>query len=165
MSLLIIEESLMNSYLSDISVVQTFAELNRLAIIDELVRGMKWKIDDPYSCVHNYLDFRAEKPILRKGAVSAQKNERIIIPNQYARRNNSRTWQRKRRVEFFCPSWLRSHYEARGCKKIFYAECFQIRDERNLFFVHLKGNFGRIPVRVPRPRRNPKSHRTDRGNH
>ncbi|WP_191015398.1 RtcB family protein [Treponema zioleckii] len=75
-----IEESLMNSYLSDVSVVQTFAELNRLAIIDELVRGMKWKIDDPYSCVHNYVDFRAEKPILRKGAVSAQKNERVIIP-------------------------------------------------------------------------------------
>ena len=75
-----IEGSLMDSYMNDISIVQNFAELNRLSIIDEIARGMKWKIDEPFSCIHNYVDFRSEKPILRKGAISAQKQENVIIP-------------------------------------------------------------------------------------
>ncbi|WP_191015673.1 RtcB family protein [Treponema zioleckii] len=78
--LIYIEENLKDLYLSDVAVVQKFAERNRRAIIDEIARGMKWKIDEPYSCIHNYVDFRTEKPVLRKGAVSAQKDERVIIP-------------------------------------------------------------------------------------
>ncbi|MBQ9207754.1 MAG: RtcB family protein [Treponema sp.] len=78
--LIIIEEKLMASYLSDVAVVQDFAALNRLAIIDEIAKGMKWKIEEPISCIHNYVDFRTETPILRKGAVSAQKDENVIIP-------------------------------------------------------------------------------------
>ena len=75
-----LEGSLMDSYLHDMAVVQEFAELNRRAVIDEIARGMKWKIDDIRSCVHNYVDFRGEKPLLRKGAVSARKDEPVIIP-------------------------------------------------------------------------------------
>ena len=72
----------MKDYLHDIKVVQSFAALNRLAII-EIAKGMKWKIETPYSCIHNYIDFEnkdAQKPILRKGAVSARKGEKVIIP-------------------------------------------------------------------------------------
>lgn len=75
--------TLMEDYLHDIKVVQKFAELNRLAIIDEIVKGMKWKTEEPYSCIHNYIDFDNEelgKPILRKGAVSAKKDQQVIIP-------------------------------------------------------------------------------------
>ena len=75
-----IEGNLFDSYMNDLSAVQNFAALNRFAIIDEIVKGMKWKIDEPFSCIHNYIDFRCEKPILRKGAVSAQKDEKLIIP-------------------------------------------------------------------------------------
>lgn len=78
-----IDGNLFDDYLHDIRMVQKFAELNRLAIIDEIVKGMKWKIDEPYSCIHNYIDFEnpeINKPILRKGAVSAKKNERVVIP-------------------------------------------------------------------------------------
>ena len=75
-----IEDSLMQSYLHDVAVVQDFAELNRLAIIDEIAKGMKWKTDEPFSCIHNYVDFRFEEPILRKGAVSARKGEKVIVP-------------------------------------------------------------------------------------
>ena len=75
-----LEGDILDSYLHDIEIVQKFAELNRLSIIDEIAKGMKWKTDDPISCIHNYIDFRTEKPILRKGAVSAQNGEKVIIP-------------------------------------------------------------------------------------
>ena len=75
-----LEKNLMALYLCDVAVVQDFAALNRLAIIDEIAKGMKWKLEEPISCSHNYVDFRTEKPILRKGAVSAQKDENVIIP-------------------------------------------------------------------------------------
>ena len=39
---------------------------------------MGWKEQDRFTTVHNYLD--TEKLILRKGSVSAQKGERLLIP-------------------------------------------------------------------------------------
>lgn len=69
---------LMEDYLHDIRIVQDFAELNRRAIADEIVKGMKLDVEDSFSTVHNYID--QEHMILRKGAVSAQAGERLIIP-------------------------------------------------------------------------------------
>ena len=39
---------------------------------------MDWKITDQFTTIHNYIDI--ENMILRKGAISAQKDERVIIP-------------------------------------------------------------------------------------
>ena len=50
------------------------------AILDELVKGMKWKIAEQYSSMHNYIADTANGLILRKGAVSALKDEPVIIP-------------------------------------------------------------------------------------
>jgi RNA-splicing ligase RtcB len=78
-----IEGSLMEDYLHDIQLAQEFAALNRLAMIDEIAKGMGWKTETPYSCVHNYIDFSNEEspaPILRKGATSAKKGESVVIP-------------------------------------------------------------------------------------
>ena len=69
---------LMGDYLHDMALTQSFAEQNRQAIADEIVKGMKWSIEDSFSTVHNYID--PERMILRKGAVSAEKGERLIIP-------------------------------------------------------------------------------------
>ena len=79
---------LMDDYLHDIKIIQEFARLNRDAIIDSIVNGMKWKIEDTFTCIHNYVDFTGvddrnsdeDKPILRKGAISAREGERVIIP-------------------------------------------------------------------------------------
>lgn len=71
-------DELMEDYLHDIQIVQDFAELNRRAIADEIVRGMKLDVEDSFSTAHNYID--REHMILRKGAVSAQAGERLIIP-------------------------------------------------------------------------------------
>lgn len=69
---------LMDAYLHDLAIAQTFAELNRLAMIDEICKGMKLSVADSFACVHNYYD--AQTKILRKGAISAKSGEAVIIP-------------------------------------------------------------------------------------
>lgn len=75
---------LMEDYLHDLQVVQAFATLNREIMMDELVKGMKWKVIDSYSCIHNYVESSETTynhlPLLRKGAISAKIGEQVIIP-------------------------------------------------------------------------------------
>lgn len=75
-----LEGDLRDAYLEDLQVVQEFAALNRETMLDELVKGMKWKVTETFSSVHNYVDLSGSMPIMRKGAVSAQKGENVIIP-------------------------------------------------------------------------------------
>ena len=81
-----LEGTLMEDYLNDLQAVQEFASLNRAIILDELVRGMKWKVLDSQECIHNYVDASEDtietfgSPMLRKGAISAKENEKVIIP-------------------------------------------------------------------------------------
>ena len=69
---------LFDDYIHDMKIVQAFATLNRQAIMDEILRGMKLHTIDQFTSVHNYIDTQAM--ILRKGATSAQNGERLIIP-------------------------------------------------------------------------------------
>lgn len=75
-----LDGTLKENYLHDLQIVQQFAALNREIMLDELVKGMKWKVTDKYSCIHNYVDCSESTPILRKGAISAKHNEPVIIP-------------------------------------------------------------------------------------
>ena len=75
-----LDGQLKDDYLHDMAVVQSFAEENRRAILDVIAKGMKWKMEDEVSVIHNYIDFSTEVPILRKGAISAKKDETVIIP-------------------------------------------------------------------------------------
>ncbi len=81
-----LEEELKAAYLHDTQIVQEYAELNRQIMISEIIKGMRWKAVESYSCKHNYIaqdDFtlaQFDAPLLRKGAVSAQKGERVVIP-------------------------------------------------------------------------------------
>ena len=68
------------NYLQDLLLVQYYARLNRQMMIEEIGKAMKWKIEDIIYCPHNYVYFTDDNPILRKGAISAQKNEVVIIP-------------------------------------------------------------------------------------
>ena len=52
--------------------------LNRQAMMDEIIKGMGLHIRDSFTTVHNYID--TDKMILRKGAVSAQAGEKLLIP-------------------------------------------------------------------------------------
>ena len=72
---------LKEDYLHDMRIMQDFARLNREAMIESIVKGMKWKVEDSFTCIHNYIDFSdTSMPILRKGAISAKAGERVIIP-------------------------------------------------------------------------------------
>lgn len=81
-----LEGQLKVNYLHDLQLVQQFASLNRKIILDELVKGMKWKVINSYECIHNYVDETGETlstfqaPMLRKGAISAKSGEKVIIP-------------------------------------------------------------------------------------
>ena len=59
-------------------IVQEFAALNRKAMTDEIIKGMGLHIKEQFTTVHNYID--TDDMILREGAVSAQKGERLLIP-------------------------------------------------------------------------------------
>lgn len=75
-----VEGQLREDYLNDMAVVQAFASENRRAILDEIAKGMKWKLSDETDCIHNYIDFDMDVPVMRKGAISAKKDEAVIIP-------------------------------------------------------------------------------------
>lgn len=47
-------------------------------MIDVIVTKMNWAVLDQFTTIHNYIDM--ENMILRKGAISARKGERVIIP-------------------------------------------------------------------------------------
>lgn len=65
------------AYQKDVQVIQRYAEWNREIIVREILKGMKWKAVEQFFVPHNYLDISG---ILRKGAISARKGERVIIP-------------------------------------------------------------------------------------
>jgi RNA-splicing ligase RtcB len=73
-----VSDELFDRYIHDMKIIQEFALVNRQAIIYEIVKGMKFHVVEQFSTIHNYID--TENMILRKGAVSAQLGERLIIP-------------------------------------------------------------------------------------
>lgn len=75
-----LDGELMEHYIADVQIVQTFAALNREIILAEILKGMKWKETERFSSVHNYLDESGTERMLRKGAVSARQGEQVIIP-------------------------------------------------------------------------------------
>ncbi|HEX3078023.1 MAG TPA: RtcB family protein, partial [Lachnospiraceae bacterium] len=73
-----VEGRLFDDYIHDMKIVQRFAMLNRKAMMDEIIRGMKLKVEDEFTTIHNYID--TDHMILRKGAVSAMEGEKLLIP-------------------------------------------------------------------------------------
>ncbi len=73
-----VEGELFEQYLHDMKIAQRFAELNRQAMMDTIVKDMGFHVVEQFTTIHNYID--SENMILRKGAVSAQEGERLLIP-------------------------------------------------------------------------------------
>ena len=69
---------LFEEYIHDMKIIQRFAELNRQAMMDEILKGMKLHAEEQFTTIHNYID--TDAMILRKGAVSARKGEKLLIP-------------------------------------------------------------------------------------
>lgn len=73
-----LEGDAFKEYLHDMKIAQYFALVNRKAMIQVIVEQMGWRVIDSFTTIHNYIDM--EHMILRKGAISAQIDERVIIP-------------------------------------------------------------------------------------
>jgi RNA-splicing ligase RtcB len=68
-------------YLFDMKLTQEYATLNRKVMASVLIEkyfGRKFKTIEHINSIHNYISF--EDKIIRKGAISAQKDEMLIIP-------------------------------------------------------------------------------------
>ena len=65
-------------YIHDMGLCQRFAELNRRTMIRVITEGMNLQPKAVWQTIHNYIDI--EHMILRKGAISARKGERVIMP-------------------------------------------------------------------------------------
>jgi len=78
------EGQLFDDYIHDMAITQRYAELNRKAIVREIVKQMKFKVEDSFTTIHNYIETSPSQGldtrILRKGAISAKAGERVLIP-------------------------------------------------------------------------------------
>ncbi len=70
--------SLFDDYIHDMKLIQNFAVLNRKAMADVILSGMGFTSASAFTTIHNYID--TDAMILRKGAVSAKKDEKLLIP-------------------------------------------------------------------------------------
>ena len=76
-----VEGPLMEDYLYDVKIATSYASLNREIILHEILKGMKWKEEERYESIHNYISTNPDGvKILRKGAASALEGEPVIIP-------------------------------------------------------------------------------------
>lgn len=85
-----LEGQLREDYLHDMKICQEFAILNRKTIANIILKNIMYFKDDiePLDCwefkddyfetIHNYISF--EDNIVRKGAISAKKGEKVLIP-------------------------------------------------------------------------------------
>ena len=66
-----------DDYIYDMKICQRFAKQNRLMIALKIMLSMGWYSIDLFETVHNYID---EYNMIRKGAISAKKGEKVLIP-------------------------------------------------------------------------------------
>lgn len=65
-------------YMNDMKIMQEYAVFNRRDIVDNILDKMGLREVSSFDTIHNYIDFK--RMILRKGSVSAEDGEIILIP-------------------------------------------------------------------------------------
>lgn len=73
-----LEGEMRQNYLHDMGYCQYFAVMNRAWIAEKIVRKMGLEMVNAFETIHNYIDMRSN--IVCKGAISAKKGERLLIP-------------------------------------------------------------------------------------
>lgn len=73
-----LEGDLRKQYLHDMLICQAFATHNRKYIASIILEHMNLVKKDNFHTIHNYISF--DDNIIRKGAISARKGERVLIP-------------------------------------------------------------------------------------
>lgn len=67
-----------DNYIYDMKIMQEYANINRKAMMQVIIDGMGLHVVDNFTTIHNYIDI--DNMILRKGSVSANKDEKLLIP-------------------------------------------------------------------------------------
>lgn len=67
-----------DNYMHDMALMQKFAVLNRRTIANIILEKTKLTEIESFETIHNYIDFK--RMILRKGAISAENDEILLIP-------------------------------------------------------------------------------------
>ncbi|UUV27346.1 MULTISPECIES: RtcB family protein [Lysinibacillus] len=73
-----LEGEAFHDYIHDMKIAQQFARMNRWTIAETIAKQMDWHFTDTFDTIHNYID--TETMTLRKGAVRANKGEKLVIP-------------------------------------------------------------------------------------
>lgn len=73
-----LEGEAMKNYLHDMKLAQEHAKINRETIAKQILKYAKLTEIESFDTIHNYID--TDNMILRKGSISAQAGERVIIP-------------------------------------------------------------------------------------
>lgn len=73
-----VDGDLFEQYINDMKIAQRFALFNRKAMMDVIVKEMGFHVEEQFTTIHNYID--TDNMILRKGSVSAQAGEKLLIP-------------------------------------------------------------------------------------
>lgn len=72
-----LEGKLAEDYLHDMKICQVFAKENRAKIVEKITSFLGVYKFNSFESVHNYID---DENVVRKGAISAHKGERVIVP-------------------------------------------------------------------------------------
>jgi RNA-splicing ligase RtcB len=67
-----------SDYMSGMMVAQRYAQLNRVAMMTNIIDALNCTLVEEINCTHNYISERDH--IIRKGAVSAHVGDKIILP-------------------------------------------------------------------------------------
>ena len=67
----------MGAYLHDLKLCQEFAVMNRRKMADDILKFLRVSRSQSFETVHNFID---TDNIIRKGAIPANKGQRVIIP-------------------------------------------------------------------------------------
>lgn len=70
--------TIFDDYLHDMELAQEHAWINREVIAIQILQAMDLHVVDSFQTVHNYID--TKNRILRKGSISAQSGEKVLIP-------------------------------------------------------------------------------------
>lgn len=73
-----LEGQAMQDYLHDMKLAQEHAKINRETIAKQILKYAKLTGVESFDTIHNYID--VDNMILRKGSISAQSGEKVIIP-------------------------------------------------------------------------------------
>ena len=73
-----LEGDALEGYLHDMNMAVAYAKRSRELMGETILSALNLHADDAFTTIHNYID--TEHSILRKGAVSAQEGETLIIP-------------------------------------------------------------------------------------